>query len=153
MDEKNSESNENFLESCLFFNTNTLSRHLLKLAVQEFKHLKISPAHGSLMLLVYDFPGISPKELSAHLHLSPSTITRFIDALEKKGLVLRRTRGKSALISPSAKGLELKRPIALAYKQLYLKYTKIIGTDTANQLSFAILEVNKLLSQTLDNND
>jgi hypothetical protein len=36
---------------------------------------------------------------------------------------------------------------------LYLKYTEILGTDTANQLSFAILEVNKLLSRTLDNNE
>ncbi len=147
------ETNENFLESCLFFNTNALSRYLLKLAEKEFKHLDLSPAHASLLLLVYDTPGISPKQLSCHLHLTPSTITRFIDSLEKKKLVVRKAKGKSALITASDKGLELKRSIALSYKKLYLKYTKILGTDTANQLSFKILKANKKLADFLDRND
>ena len=111
------ENKENFLESCLFFNTNALSRYLLKLAEKEFKHLNLSPAHASLLLLIYDTPGISPKQLSFLLHLTPSTITRFVDALEKKGLLVRKTKGKSAFIFPSEKGLELKRSIAVAYKK------------------------------------
>ena len=115
------ENNENFLESCLFFNTNALSRYLLKLAEKEFNPLELSPAHASLLLLVYDTPGISPKQLSGLLHLTPSTITRFVDALEKKKLVKRETKGKSAFISPSEKRLELKQPVAPAYKKLYLK--------------------------------
>jgi DNA-binding MarR family transcriptional regulator len=96
---------ENFLESCLFFNTNALSRYLLKLAEKEFKDLNLSPAHASLMLLVYDTPGISPKQLSVSLHLTPSTITRFVDVLEKKGLVKLETKGKAAFISTSQKVL------------------------------------------------
>jgi len=147
------ENNENFLESCLFFNTNALSRYLLKLAEKEFKYLKLSPAHASLMLLVYDTPGISPKQLSQNLHLTPSTITRFIDALERKKLVKRKSKGKSAFISPSTRGLELKKPIAVAYKKLYLKYTKIIGSGTANQLSLAILNVNKKLDASINKNE
>jgi DNA-binding MarR family transcriptional regulator len=140
---------DNFLESCLFFNVNTLSRSLLKLAEKEFKHLHLSPAHASLLLLVYDTPGISPKQLGLQLHLTPSTITRFVDALEKKRLVIRKTRGKTAAISPSEAGLELKRPIALAYKKLYLEYTRILGPDTANQLSFAIYRANGQLADFL----
>ena len=146
------ENKENFLESCLFFNTNALSRFLLKLAQEEFKHLNLSPAHASLLLLVYDTPGISPKQLSCLLHLTPSTITRFVDALEKKGLLKRKAKGKLSFIFPSDKGLELKRSIAIAYKNLYLKYTKILGSDTANQLSFTILKVNKKLAAFLNNN-
>ncbi|MCP3875871.1 MAG: MarR family transcriptional regulator [Desulfobacteraceae bacterium] len=147
------ESNDNFLENCLFFNTNALSRYLLKLAEKEFKHLKISPAHASLLLLVFDMPGISPKNLGLNLHLTPSTITRFIDSLEKRKLVKRRTKGKSALISATQKGLELKSPIAIAYKKLYMKYTKILGTKTANQLSFDILKASKELTNYNDNNE
>ncbi|MBW2654543.1 MAG: MarR family transcriptional regulator [Deltaproteobacteria bacterium] len=147
------ETNENFLESCLFFNTNALSRYLLKIAEQEFKHLKLSPAHASLLLLVSDTPGISPKDLSHSLHLTPSTITRFVDALEKKGMVKRTTKGKAAFIFPSKKGLELKGSIAVSYKKLYLKYTKILGSNTANQLSFTILNANKKLADFLDNNE
>ena len=147
------ETEENFLESCLFFNTNTLSRYLLKLAEKEFKHLNLSPAHASLLLWVYDHPGISPKQLSQKLHLTPSTITRFVDALERKTLVKRKTKGKSAFISSSKKGLELKVPIAIAYKKLYMNYTKILGADTANQLSFLIFKTHQKLADYLDRNE
>ena len=144
---------DNFLESCLFFNTNVLSRYLLKLAEKEFNYLNISPAHASLLLLVFDSPGISPKQLSKRLHLTPSTITRFIDSLEKKEFVIRRTKGKSAFISPGKKGVKYKKSIAVAYKNLYLKYTEVLGSDTANQLSFSILTTNKKLADYLDNNE
>ncbi len=140
--------NNNFLENCLFFNTNALSRHLLKIADKEFKPLNLSPAHASLMLLLFDNPGISPKKLSQNLNLTPSTITRFLDALQKKKLVLRKSKGKSAMISASSKGLQMKRQIAVAYKNLYLKYTKILGSDFANQLSITILTANEKLSAT-----
>ncbi len=144
------ESDENFLESCLFFNTNGLSRYLLKIAEKEFKHLKLSPAHASLLLLVYDTPGIGPKELSSQLHLTPSTITRFVDVLVKKKLVSRSAKGKTVQVSPTQKGLELKRSVAVAYKKLYLKYTKVLGSETANALSFSILQANKSLADYLD---
>ncbi len=144
---------ENFLEGCLFFNTNTLSRALLKLAEKEFKHLKLSPAHASLLLLVYDTPGINPKELSRLLHLTPSTITRFVDSLEKKKLLKREAHGKSTHITPSEQGLEIKEVVALAYKQLILKYTDILGIQRARQLSVSLLNANKKISEFSDQNE
>lgn len=146
-------SDPNFLESCLFFNTNVLSRYLLKLAQQEFKELNISPAHASLMLMVYDTPGISPKHLSQQLYLSPSTITRFIDALEKKQLVIRTVKGKAAFISPSRKGLRLKSAVATAYKRLVEKYTQFLGPDTAHQLTFSIHHANQKLATRSGENE
>jgi DNA-binding MarR family transcriptional regulator len=145
--------NKNFLTGCLFFNTNTLSRYLLKLAEKEFKQLHLSPAHASLLLVLYDTPGISSKQLSQQLHLTPSTITRFVDVLEKKGLVLRKTKGKSAFISPSEKGLALKAEVALAYKELVLKYTQILGSKTAHQLSFNISKANQKLDGFICNDN
>jgi len=147
------ETQDNFLENCLFFNTNALSRYLLKLAEKEFKPLNLSPAHATLLLLVYDTPGISPKELGQNLHLTPSTITRFVDALEKKGFVTRRSRGKSVLISPSPKGLDLKPRLAMAYKNFYLTYTRILGPDKARQLSVKSLEAHQTLAGFLNATD
>ena len=136
---------DNFLEGCLFFNTNALSRYLLKIAENQFRHLKLSPAHASLLLFVYDNPGISPKELSQLLCLSPSTITRFVDALVKKKLVQRSAKGKIALIHPTRKGLALKRSVALAYKNLHLEYTSILGEDLAYDLTYRILDASRKL--------
>ena len=151
--EVNMETHDNFLEGCLFFNTNALSRTLLKLAEEEFRPLKLSPAHASLLLLVYDTPGITPKQLSRLLNLTPSTITRFVDSLEKKKLLTRETHGKSSHISPTGKGLEIKGAVALSYKQFILKYNDLLGTHTAHQLSFSILTANKRISEFSDQNE
>ncbi len=144
---------DNFLERCLFFNTNALSRYLLKLGENEFKSLNISPAHASLLLIVYDSPGISPKQLSQILHLTPSTISRFLNALEKKNLLDRKTKGKQAFIYPSIKGLHLKPEIAKSYKKLCLKYTQILGSDSSNILSFDILNANHKLADHFTNDE
>ncbi len=144
---------KNFLENCLFFNTNAFSRQLLRLAEAEFKHLKISPAHASLLMLVYDTPGISPKELSRLLQLTPSTITRFIDSLAKKKMVLRRNKGKTVSIFPTQRSLDMKASIAQAYKRLYLNYTKILGVETAMLLSHQIARSTKQVMESLQNHE
>ncbi len=141
---------ENMLEACLFFNVGALSRTLLRLAEREFKPLHLSPAHASVMLVLYDCPGISPKQLSRLLNLTPSTITRFIDSLEQKRLVHRKSQGKYAFITPSKKGLDLRPAIALAYKQLFQKYTRILGTIPAGRLSMSLLHANQKLSQHIE---
>ncbi len=144
---------ENFLSTCLFFNTNAFSRHLLKLAELEFMELKISPAHASLLLLVFETPGISPKELSRLLQLNPSTVTRFIDALVKKKLVRRQNKGKVAFIFPTPRGLGIRAEVAQAYKNFYLKYTKILGPETAGMLSHRISQANEQVKLSLDDRD
>lgn len=143
------DNKENFLSGCLFFNVNALSRHLLKLAQKEFNSLNISPAHASLLLLVYDTPGISPKQLSEQLNLTPSTITRFIDALVKKGLLIRKNKGKLAFISASSKGTAIKPEVARSYQRIYQEYTRLLGKETAHNLSYTLMEINHTLKKAL----
>ncbi|MCP4022110.1 MAG: MarR family transcriptional regulator [Desulfobacteraceae bacterium] len=143
---------QDHITSCLFFNTNALSRQLSKMAEKEFKKIDLAPAHGTLMLVVYDNPGINPKELSRHLFLTPSTITRFVDALVKKGLLTKKTKGKSAFIHPTQKGLSLKSTIAQTYKSLYEMYTNILGEDQVVCLSQQISQASGQISNFLDNN-
>ncbi|HCY84532.1 MAG TPA: MarR family transcriptional regulator [Desulfobacteraceae bacterium] len=140
---------QNFLDSCLFFNTNAFSRHLLKLAEAEFAGLKLSPAHASLLLLVFETPGISPKDLSRLLQLNPSTVTRFVDALVKKKLVRKISRGKVAFVHPTPKADALRSKVAEAYKCLYLKYSEILGPETAILLSQHIAGANEKVKQVL----
>jgi len=139
----------NFLEPCLFFNTNAFSRDLVKLADGVFKSLNLSAAHASLLLLVYETPGINPKELSRLLQLNPSTITRFIDALAKRHLLQREIRGKTARIHPTLEGLALKADVAKAYRQLIMAYSEIIGFEEAAHLSQRIASANARIRQTL----
>lgn len=139
-----------FLENCLFFNVNAFSRQMLKLAEASFGPLKLSPAHASLLLVVYDRPGIGPKDLAGLLQLTPSTITRFVDALVKKKLLCRRSKGKTAAIHPTERGLEMKPDVAGAYKAFYLAYTRILGTGPAHTLALSISRANTRLGENTD---
>ena len=139
----------NFLETCLFFNTNTFSRELVKLADGVFKELNLSAAHASLLLLVYETPGIHPKQLSHLLELNPSTITRFTDALVKRNLLRREIQGKTARIHPTAHGLAIKSDVANAYKQLIMTYSKILGFEEASHLSHKIASANSRIKQAV----
>lgn len=141
-----SESRRHFLEDCLFFSVNAISRQLLKLAEAEFASLKLSPAHASLMLILYDNPGINPKKLGEFLQLSPSTITRFIDSLARKKLVRRKNCGKNIAIFPTQKGLEMKPAIAQAYKAFYLAYTRMLGDGYAHRLAMQIHQAGQRLA-------
>ncbi len=137
---------DHFLEGCLFFNVNAFSRQMLKLAETSFAPLQLSPAHASLMLILYENPGISPKKLGKLLQLTPSTITRFIDALAKKKLVKRKSSGKTSAIFPTDKGCEIIPAIARAYREFYQNYTRILGTDKAHSLALQISRANEALS-------
>ena len=140
---------ENFLDACLFFNCNTFSRQLVKLAENEFKDLNLSPAHATVLLLVFDTPGITPKALSDHLQLNPSTITRFIDALVKKDFVEKHSRGKSISIHPSPEGLATRGRVAQAYKNLVFKYSEILGRDVAAMLSVEMRSANEKVKKAM----
>ena len=138
-----------FLEDCLFYSVNAFSRQLLKMADARFAPLKLSPAHASFLLILYENPGINSKKLGTLLQLTPSTITRFIDALAKKKLVKRKKHGKTIAIFPTDKGLALKPAIAQAYKAFYLNYTQILGLETAHSLARQIREANAGLTRVL----
>lgn len=141
------EDSPHFLENCLFYSVNAFSRQLLKMAETVFAPLKVSPAHASFLLILYDNPGINPKKLGILLQLTPSTITRFIDALAKKKLVKRKKHGKTVAIYPTDKGLALKPAIAQAYKDFYLNYTRILGHETVHDLARQINQANAELAK------
>ena len=140
---------QNFLDTCLFFNTNAFARNLGKLADAAFKGLGLSSAHASLLLLVYETPGINPKDLSRLMQLNPSTITRFIDALVKKKLLKKQAHGKQAFIHPTQKSLDLKPKVASAYKSFILQYSTLLGREEAPHLSLRIARANGRVQEAL----
>lgn len=77
-------------DRCLYFNVNALARVVNKKWAQAFAHYDLSPSHGYMLRAVLAQPGISQKQLANELRLEKSTITRFVDALQKKGLVVRK---------------------------------------------------------------
>ena len=92
---------------CIYFATNALARKMEKLATQAWKKVNLSPSHAYLLMLVLDEPGIQPMKLSEELQLEPSTITRLVEKLEEKKLVVRTSEGKLTNVYPTPKAKEL----------------------------------------------
>lgn len=81
-------------EECLYFNSNALARAVTKLWTEAYKPFDLSPPHAFLLRAVLAQPGLQPKQLADELNLSRSTVTRFLDSLEARGL-LQRTAGSA----------------------------------------------------------
>ncbi|QAA33791.1 MarR family winged helix-turn-helix transcriptional regulator [Clostridium manihotivorum] len=123
-----SEMNE-LLCDCLYFSANKLARIMTKMADEEFRITGLSPTYAFLVSIVNEKPGISQKDIGEALHITPSTITRFIDKLENSGYVNRRTEGKNSFIYSTEKGMELQKDINRAWSNLQQRYSKSVGKD------------------------
>lgn len=77
-------------ERCLYFNINALTRAINRIWDDAFAEFDLSPAHAYLLRLALASPGLTPKQISQELKLEKSTVTRFLDALEKKEFILRK---------------------------------------------------------------
>ena len=131
--------------NCLYFTANALSRLIGKMADDAFAPTGLSPAHAFLMMLVNDRPGISQKELAEALSLAPSTVTRFVDALERRGFLTREMEGKLSRVSPTEAGLGLKETIAAGWSRLHALYSEELGAEAAEELTRAIDDANQQL--------
>ncbi|MGO4545135.1 MarR family winged helix-turn-helix transcriptional regulator [Paenibacillus sp. 2TAB23] len=126
---------ESFLHTCLYFTANRLSRAITRMADDAFATTGLTPAYGYLIRLVIGKPGITQKELSEKLHITPSTLTRFIDKLEGKQLVERKVQGKTVLVYPTPRGAEMEQSLRQASKQLKANYEALLGKELAEQLT------------------
>lgn len=112
---------------CLYFVTSALARKVEKLASESWKRVDLSPSHAYLLMLVIDNPGIQPGALSEQLHLSPSTITRLIEKLEDKKMVVRVMEGKITNVYPTQKSKGLHPTLLACRDEFYTTYEKILG--------------------------
>ena len=123
------------LQGCLYFTANSLARVLTGIAEEEFKKTGLAPNYAFIILLICEKPGLMQKEISEYLQLTPSTITRFVDKLETKKLLARRTEGKAVFLDPTEEGKALLGEIKAAWERLYYRYADVLGTKMSQQLT------------------
>src|SRR5215207_9703157 len=92
---------------CLYFTANALARKVEKLAQESWQKVDLSPSHAYLLMVVLEEPGVQPSFLSDHLQLQPSTVTRLIEKLEERKLVVRTAAGKITNVYPTPKAKTL----------------------------------------------
>lgn len=129
--------------NCLFFSTGVLNRHLTRLADEAFQETGWGPSYSFILLRVNANPGIGPTELSRQLSLTPSTITRLVEKLEARGMVVREISGRKTSISPTQKSIDLNPSLTEAWHQLFKRYTELLGHHLATELNKAVFNANK----------
>ncbi len=123
------------LDCCLYFTANSLSRVITRMAEESFGAIAMSPSHAFLLMLAIEKPGISQKELAEALHLAPSTVSRFVDALVRRKLVEKRVEGRSTLIRPTENGMAMGEPVGECWRRLYERYSEILGKENGDELN------------------
>lgn len=113
----------------MYFSSQAMARKIEKLANEAWKKVGLSPSHAYLLMLVIDEPGVQPGSVTKQLHLTPSTITRLIEKLEEKKLVVRTTEGKATNVYPTPKGKQLQPQLQACLKKFYDDYSTILGKE------------------------
>lgn len=122
-------------DRCLYFNLNTLTRSVNRIWEQAFQPLGLSPAHAYLLMAVLQEPGLSQKRLAELLDLAPSTVTRFVDTLLGRGLLIRTQNpadGRESLVHPSDQALALEKALRDTGERLFRLMQSQLGGAEMN---------------------
>ncbi len=145
----NNESCNCKLDSCLFFSTSKLAREFGKIAEEAFGKTGLSTSHALILYMVNQEGELHQKEIGEKLHLTPSTITRFIEKLVRKKLVAKRIEGKNVFICSTEEGQLLQDEIIRSWNRLHDAYKDILTEEEALQF----ITISSKLIEKLQNPD
>lgn len=107
--------------------TNSISREITKFYDVYFKDDNLATSYVELLLLIEDYEKISQKAIAAKMNLAPSTITRFINKLIKKGWVSKKMDGRISYVTLSEKGVNEVPKLRKKYEQVEDDLKEILG--------------------------
>ena len=138
-------------EKCLFFNLNSFTRLLNKRWEEEFAHFGLSPSHGYLLRLVLAKPGTTQKVLADEMELAPSTVTRFLEALEQKGFVKRSCctqDGRATTVDATKKASAIAKDLERASQRLTQFLAEHLGDRETSELVEILKRNAKKITET-----
>lgn len=125
---------ESALTKCLFFTSNRLSNVMRRIANDVYKSTGLSTPSIYLLIVVNQYPEITMTELSEKLDIAPSTCTRFVNALEKQGILRKEADWKTVHIYLTDEGREKTEKIDAAMMELARRCNDILGPEIAERL-------------------
>lgn len=130
-------------ESNIFFLTSAFARKLGNQAGEIFETIGLSSSHALLLHLVNENPEIQPSRLAEILHLKPSTITRLVQKLERRGLVEKQSEGRATKVVCTSDGQDTAAIILKKWEGLIQQKREELGERYVDVLS-------EMISNALD---
>lgn len=134
---------DSLTENNLFFLTAALSRKLTHQADKTFATVGLSSSHALLLYVIHENPQIQPSHLAERLYLKPSTITRLVQKLERRGLVEKQSEGRSTAIVCTDKGVNMAAEMQKKWEDLIHQKQQELGERYVEVLS-------EMISNALD---
>lgn len=125
---------KNYYSDNLYYTTVALSREIASIAEMAFLDLGLTPSDAYLVMAVNEKPNIQPTEISEKILLAPSTITRMIEKLEKRSIVVRTQQGKYTYVAPTAKGKDMYESVIAKWDEIHSDFLTKLGADTVSHL-------------------
>lgn len=116
---------------------NSISREITGFYDSYFKEDNLATSYIELLLLIEEYEKISQKVIAGKMNLAPSTITRFLNKLIKRDLVLKKMDGRISYVTLSESGKEGVPKLRKKYEQAEEDLKEILGlryVDTTTQL-------------------
>ena len=137
-------------EECLYFNSNALARTVSRIWTEAYRAFDLSPPHAFLLRVVLARPGLLARELAVELSLSRSTVTRFLDSLEKRGLVIRKSGsqdGREVQVYPTKAARKIHEKLEHAGGKLTRLMATTIGRDDLSRTVAKLRELQQILEK------
>jgi DNA-binding MarR family transcriptional regulator len=117
------------------------------IAEEAFKDMDITTTQGFTLILIEEKNMHTPSEIAKELKMNPSTITRFMDKLEKLGYIERVYHGRKTEVITTLKGREKLAEIFDCWKKIHDLEIELFGDAAVRQLSEGIKKANKVLAE------
>jgi MarR family transcriptional regulator, organic hydroperoxide resistance regulator len=140
------EERETFCK-CLYYSSNALSRNITRIAETAFEPSGLAPSYAFALITINRKPGLTAGELASIMQLQPSTVTRFIESLEKKKFIQRINDGKFVTLFPLRKSQEMQDQLLACWQSLYTSYSELLGKEEGDKLAADIYKASALLEK------
>lgn len=137
-------------EECLYFNSNALARSVTRIWTEAYSQCGLSPPHAFLLRVVLAKPGLLPRELAEELKLSRSTVTRFLDSLEKRDFLFRKSAEKDRRelhVYPTKEAIKIHKVLDDTGKNLSKLMRDIVGEEYLSKAVFNLRSIQKLVTK------
>jgi DNA-binding MarR family transcriptional regulator len=126
---------------------NLFSREITRHFDSYFEELNLSTSYVELLLILFEREEVSQNDLAEEMKLAPSTITRFVNKLVKKGLVEKKKVGRTAVITLSPEGEELTPTLKQSFENAVNDLESILGNKFVYTTKELLLHGSNLLKE------